>query len=74
MGLLEAVVGRDSAINVPNSVIGIAFYSLQALLGAAPLRPTCPHIHNVAPLCPPAPSVCPHPCLCVPNASPSPSV
>ena len=34
MGLLEAVVGRDSAINVPNSVIGIVFYSLQALLGA----------------------------------------
>ena len=34
MGLLEAVVGRDSAINVPNSVIGIGFYSLQALLGA----------------------------------------
>ncbi|NP_001382851.1 vitamin K epoxide reductase complex subunit 1 isoform X1 [Gallus gallus] len=38
LGLLEAFVGRDSAINVPNSVIGIAFYSLQALLGAVPGR------------------------------------
>uniref|UniRef100_A0A803YRK0 vitamin-K-epoxide reductase (warfarin-sensitive) n=1 Tax=Meleagris gallopavo TaxID=9103 RepID=A0A803YRK0_MELGA len=37
LGLLEAFVGRDSAINVPNSVIGIVFYSLQALLGAAPV-------------------------------------
>uniref|UniRef100_A0A669Q755 vitamin-K-epoxide reductase (warfarin-sensitive) n=1 Tax=Phasianus colchicus TaxID=9054 RepID=A0A669Q755_PHACC len=39
LGLLEAVVGRDSAINVPNSVIGIVFYSLQALLGASPMCP-----------------------------------
>ncbi|XP_010725102.2 vitamin K epoxide reductase complex subunit 1-like, partial [Meleagris gallopavo] len=38
LGLLEAFVGRDSAINVPNSVIGIVFYSLQALLGAVPGR------------------------------------
>ncbi|XP_021239534.1 vitamin K epoxide reductase complex subunit 1-like protein 1 [Numida meleagris] len=38
LGLLEALVGRDSAVNVPNSVIGIGFYGMQALLGPVPGR------------------------------------
>ncbi|XP_065591741.1 vitamin K epoxide reductase complex subunit 1, partial [Cyrtonyx montezumae] len=38
LGLLEAFVGRDSAANVPNSVIGIVFYTVQALLGLVPGR------------------------------------
>ncbi|KAM6226081.1 LOW QUALITY PROTEIN: vitamin K epoxide reductase complex subunit 1-like [Porphyrio hochstetteri] len=38
LGLVEVALGRDSAANVPNGAIGVAFYLLQGLLGAAPGR------------------------------------
>ncbi|XP_068033816.1 vitamin K epoxide reductase complex subunit 1-like [Anomalospiza imberbis] len=34
LGLVEPVLGRDSALNVPNGAIGLLFYLLQGLLGA----------------------------------------
>ncbi|NXM91517.1 VKOR1 reductase, partial [Oenanthe oenanthe] len=33
LGLVEPVLGRDSAVNVPNGAIGLVFYLLQGLLG-----------------------------------------
>ncbi|KAM3654563.1 vitamin K epoxide reductase complex subunit 1-like [Ammospiza maritima maritima] len=33
LGLLELLVGRDSALNVPNGAIGLLFYLLQGMLG-----------------------------------------
>ncbi|XP_040399449.1 vitamin K epoxide reductase complex subunit 1-like protein 1 [Cygnus olor] len=36
LGLVEGLLGRDSAANVPNSAIGLLFYLLQGLLGAVP--------------------------------------
>ncbi|NXP94919.1 VKORL protein, partial [Passerina amoena] len=33
LGLLEPLVGRESALNVPNGAIGLLFYLLQGLLG-----------------------------------------
>ena len=32
-GLVEPVLGKKSLLNVPNSIFGIAFYSLIMLLG-----------------------------------------
>ncbi|NXW68841.1 VKORL protein, partial [Hirundo rustica] len=39
LGLVEPVLGKDSAVNVPNGAIGLAFYLLQGLL--APCRARC---------------------------------
>ncbi|XP_066840300.1 vitamin K epoxide reductase complex subunit 1-like protein 1 [Anser cygnoides] len=36
LGLVEGLLGRDSAANVPNSAVGLLFYLLQGLLGAVP--------------------------------------
>ncbi|XP_058679043.1 vitamin K epoxide reductase complex subunit 1-like [Ammospiza caudacuta] len=36
LGLLELLVGRDSALNVPNGAIGLLFYLLQGMLGQVP--------------------------------------
>ncbi|NXI10705.1 VKOR1 reductase, partial [Irena cyanogastra] len=33
LGLVEPVLGRDSALNVPNGAVGLLFYLLQGLLG-----------------------------------------
>ncbi|NXC52401.1 VKOR1 reductase, partial [Aleadryas rufinucha] len=33
LGLVEPVLGKDSAVNVPNGAIGLLFYLLQGLLG-----------------------------------------
>ncbi|NWT63287.1 VKORL protein, partial [Erythrocercus mccallii] len=33
LGLVEPVLGKDSALNVPNGAIGVVFYLLQGLLG-----------------------------------------
>ncbi|KAM4637299.1 vitamin K epoxide reductase complex subunit 1-like [Amazona ochrocephala] len=33
LGLVEPLLGRDSAANVPNGAIGVVFYLLQGLLG-----------------------------------------
>ncbi|XP_054664719.1 vitamin K epoxide reductase complex subunit 1 [Grus americana] len=38
LGLVEGLLGRDSAANVPNGAIGVLFYLLQGLLGAVPGR------------------------------------
>ncbi|XP_053789191.1 vitamin K epoxide reductase complex subunit 1 [Vidua chalybeata] len=35
LGLVEPVLGGDSALNVPNGAIGLLFYLLQGLLGAS---------------------------------------
>ncbi|XP_014749654.1 PREDICTED: vitamin K epoxide reductase complex subunit 1-like, partial [Sturnus vulgaris] len=35
LGLVEPVLGRDSAVNVPNGAIGLLFYLLQGLLGVS---------------------------------------
>ncbi|XP_065715625.1 vitamin K epoxide reductase complex subunit 1 [Patagioenas fasciata] len=35
LGLVEPLLGRDSAANVPNGAVGVAFYLLQGLLGPA---------------------------------------
>ncbi|NWH42419.1 VKORL protein, partial [Chloropsis hardwickii] len=34
LGLVEPVLGRESALNVPNGAIGLLFYLLQGLLGS----------------------------------------
>lgn len=36
LGLVEGLLGRDSAANVPNSALGLLFYLLQGLLGLVP--------------------------------------
>ncbi|XP_062368401.1 vitamin K epoxide reductase complex subunit 1 [Cinclus cinclus] len=35
LGLVEPVLGKDSAVNVPNGAIGLLFYLLQGLLGVS---------------------------------------
>ncbi|NXR72512.1 VKORL protein, partial [Pycnonotus jocosus] len=38
LGLVEPVLGKDSAVNVPNGAIGLLFYLLQGLLGPCGAR------------------------------------
>ncbi|XP_066030932.1 vitamin K epoxide reductase complex subunit 1-like protein 1 [Chamaea fasciata] len=38
LGLVEPVLGKDSAANVPNGAIGLLFYLLQGLLGTSGSR------------------------------------
>uniref|UniRef100_A0A8C3V1R6 vitamin-K-epoxide reductase (warfarin-sensitive) n=1 Tax=Catharus ustulatus TaxID=91951 RepID=A0A8C3V1R6_CATUS len=38
LGLVEPVLGKDSAVNVPNGAVGLLFYLLQGLLGLSRSR------------------------------------
>ncbi|XP_053909021.1 vitamin K epoxide reductase complex subunit 1 [Cuculus canorus] len=38
LGLVEALLGRDSAANVPNGALGLLYYLLQGVMGAVPGR------------------------------------